>query len=113
MSESIAVTKSTPVEGLDPEVIAFRRQFEDGSPLDRIVREGAQQMLQAAIDAEVEAFVGRHGDRRDEQGRRRLAGGAPQLPASLPPLTPRRLDSVGTSESAWVMSGMMSARGMP
>ena len=70
MSESIAVTKSTPVEGLDPEVIAFRRQFEDGSPLDRIVREGAQQMLQAAIDAEVEAFVGRHGDRRDEQGRR-------------------------------------------
>ncbi len=70
MSQCIEDAKRTPVEDLDPEVMAFRRRFEDGSTLDRIVREGARQMLQAAIDAEVEAFVERHDDRRDEQGRR-------------------------------------------
>lgn len=54
----------------DPEVVGFRAQFESRSPLDEIVREGARQMLQAAIDAEVAEFLGRHQDRRDEQGRR-------------------------------------------
>jgi len=51
-------------------VVAFRRQFEAGSTLDQIIREGAQRMLQAAINAEVGSFVERHSDRRDEQGRR-------------------------------------------
>jgi transposase-like protein len=55
---------------LDPEVLAFRRQFDDRSPLDEIVREGARRMLQAAIDAEVDAFVDVHQNRRDEAGRR-------------------------------------------
>ncbi len=64
----------------DPEVLAFRAQFEqarfeqahveDRSPLDTLVREGARRMLQQAIDAEVEQFLIRHADRRDEQGRR-------------------------------------------
>ncbi len=70
MSQSIAESKRTPVEDLDPEVIAFREQFEDRSTLDQIIRQGAQQMLQRAIDAEVESFIDRHDDRRDEQGRR-------------------------------------------
>ena len=70
MSQSIAEAKRTPVEDLDSEVLAFREQFEDRSTLDAIIRQGAQQMLQAAIDAEVEAFIERHGDRRDAQGRR-------------------------------------------
>ena len=55
---------------LDPEVLAFRRQFDDRSPLDEIVHEGARRMLQLAIDAEVEAFIEDHQHRRDESGRR-------------------------------------------
>nr|WP_145376908.1 hypothetical protein [Symmachiella dynata] len=41
----------------DPEVLAFRHQFDDRSPLDGIINEGARRMLLAAIDAEVEAFI--------------------------------------------------------
>ena len=57
-------------EPLDPEVIAFRRQYDDHSPLDEIIHEGARRMLQAAIDAEVDAFIETHQHRRDEDGRR-------------------------------------------
>ena len=60
---------SNPVE-CDPEVLAFRAQFEDQSPLDEIIRSGAQQMLQTAIEAEVDDFLVRHSDRRDEEGNR-------------------------------------------
>ena len=70
MRQSIAETKRMPVEELDTEVLAFREQFENHSELDQIVREGAQRMLQAVIDAEVETFVERHSDRRDAQDRR-------------------------------------------
>ena len=55
---------------LDPEVLAFRRQFDDRSPLDEIIREGARKMLQAAIDAEVDSFIQDYQHRRDEDGRR-------------------------------------------
>ena len=55
---------------LDPEVLAFRQQFDDRSPLDEIIREGARRMLQAAIDAEVDLFIQDHQHRRDESGRR-------------------------------------------
>ncbi len=58
------------VEVADAEVLAFRTSFEGSSPLDQLVHEGARQMLQAAIDAEVEAFVAQHATRRDDQGRR-------------------------------------------
>jgi transposase-like protein len=57
-------------EALDAEVISFRDQFDQKSPLDEIVREGARRMLQSAIDAEVDAFIGIHADRTDDQGRR-------------------------------------------
>ena len=57
-------------EALDREVISFRAQFDQRSPLDEIVREGARRMLQAAIDAEVDAFIGMHAARTDEAGRR-------------------------------------------
>ncbi len=59
-----------PAEKHDAEVVPFRPTFEDSSPLDPIIREGAQRMLQAAIDAEVDAFIDQHASRRDEQGRR-------------------------------------------
>lgn len=57
---------------VDPEVLEFRSQFEGRSPLDELVRRGAQQMLQAAINAEVEQFLAEHSDRVDEQGRRQM-----------------------------------------
>ena len=57
-------------EPLDSEVLAFREQFDERSPLDQLVREGARRMLQEAINAEVESFIDQHRDRRDEQGRR-------------------------------------------
>lgn len=63
--------REVPVdEPLDPEVVAFRAQFNECSPLDELVREGARRMLQSAIDAEVDAFIASHADRTDEQGRR-------------------------------------------
>ena len=67
---------SSPVDnssGLsDPEVMQFRAQFEGRSSLDEIVRHGAQQMLQAAIDQEVADFIGTHSRRRDDEGRRHV-----------------------------------------
>ncbi|WP_372725745.1 transposase, partial [Novipirellula sp.] len=60
------------LQQLDPEVISFRAQFDQKSPLDEIVREGARRMLQSAIDAEVDAFIEIHENRRDDQGRRRV-----------------------------------------
>jgi transposase-like protein len=71
MSKTTTYRHDAPVsDELDAEVVAFRRQFDERSPLDEIVREGARKMLQAAIDAEVDAFIETHQDRRDEQGRR-------------------------------------------
>jgi putative transposase len=40
------------------------------APLDQLVREGAQRMLQAAIEAEVDQFLDEHQGRRDAGGRR-------------------------------------------
>ena len=61
-----------PDSELDPEVIAFRKQFEPSSPLEELVRQGAQQMLQAAIESEVQDFLWQHADRKDDQGRRQV-----------------------------------------
>ena len=71
MSKTTIDRRSMPVdETVDPEVLAFRQQFDEKSPLDQLVREGSRRMLQAAIDAEVEGFVARHADRVDASGRR-------------------------------------------
>ena len=71
MNKSKTDRRLTPVDqDLDPEVVAFRQPFDERSPLDELVREGARRMLQSAIDAEVEAFVSQHAQRRDEDGRR-------------------------------------------
>jgi transposase-like protein len=55
---------------VDAEVLALRSQFEGRSPLDELVREGAQKMLQAAINAEVDHFLAQYAERVDAQGRR-------------------------------------------
>jgi transposase-like protein len=57
----------------DVEVVTFREAFEAGDGrglLDQLVRRGAQQMLQKAIEAEVQEFIEQHRDRRDEEGNR-------------------------------------------
>jgi putative transposase len=78
MSKSTRVRTDRPVAGKaatleaspDAEVLAFRAQFDERSPLDEIVRDGAQRMLQAAIEAEVDDFLLAHEHRRDERGYR-------------------------------------------
>ena len=55
---------------VDSEVLQFRAQFEQRSPLDQLVRDGAQKMLQAAIEKEVDEFLAVHDSRRDEAGNR-------------------------------------------
>ena len=71
MSKTTTQRHDIPVgRQLDPEVLAFRRQFDDRSPLDEIIREGARKMLQAAIDAEVDSFIQDYQHRRDEDSRR-------------------------------------------
>ncbi len=71
MNQTKADGRLTPVDQpLDPEVISFRAQFDERSPLDELVREGARRMLQSAINAEVDAFIELHDHRRDEEGRR-------------------------------------------
>jgi putative transposase len=55
---------------VDTEVVAFRAAFDQRSPLDQLVHEGAQKMLQTAIEAEVDAFLAEYASRCDDQGRR-------------------------------------------
>ena len=58
------------------------REFSDeaASPLDAIVRVGAQKMLQRALEAEVDEFLVRHQNVVDEQGRRQVVRNG-RLPA--------------------------------
>ena len=61
---------SGPATAVDAEVLEFRSQFGQMSPLDELVRHGAQQMLQTAIEAEVDEFLSVHAERRDARGNR-------------------------------------------
>ena len=71
MTKTKTERQTMPVDNqLDPEVISFRAQFDEKSPLDEIVREGARRMLQSAIDAEVVEFITSHADKTDDDGRR-------------------------------------------
>lgn len=68
-------TQSLKVEALAPladeaDVVAFRAAFDGASPLDDIVRQGARQMLQAALESEVQTFLDQHAAKVDDQGRR-------------------------------------------
>lgn len=63
---------ASPATALDPEVVEFRTQFGKTSPLDELVRSGAQRMLQSAIETEVQEFIAVHDDRRDAIGRRQV-----------------------------------------
>ena len=51
-------------------VHSFQNLAQTLSPLDQLVREGAQRMLQAAIEAEVSTYIEQHQHLRDERGHR-------------------------------------------
>lgn len=54
------------------EVVEKRPEDEaerEMSALDRVAREGARRMLEQALAAEVQAYVERHRDARDDDGR--------------------------------------------
>jgi transposase-like protein len=75
MRKSTTATGTIPADAirkaeLDEEVVQFRAAFEERSPLDELVRQGARNMLQTAIEQEVQGFLERHADRRDDQGNR-------------------------------------------
>jgi putative transposase len=61
---------SRPACRLDAEVLGFRSEFGQRSPLDELVRQGAQQMLQSAIEREVDDFLVQYAERRDGRGNR-------------------------------------------
>jgi transposase-like protein len=61
---------SGPATTLDAGVLEFRAQFGQSSPLDELVRHGAQQMLQSAIEMEVDDFLAQYTERRDARGNR-------------------------------------------
>jgi putative transposase len=71
MTETTTFDRGNPGVGyVDREVANFREQFEGRAILDQLVRQGAQQMLQKAIEAEVQEFLEQHADRRDPKGNR-------------------------------------------
>ena len=57
MRQVTTARNASPAATLDREVVEFRSQFGASSPLDELVRTGAQRMLQTAIETEVEEFV--------------------------------------------------------
>lgn len=64
MTQVTKVSEEKPeVTSDDSEVVQFRAAFESRSVLDEIIRAGAQKMLQAAIEAEVDQFLAAHEDR--------------------------------------------------
>lgn len=73
MNKTTTCDRGIPgVSYVDREVANFREQFEGRNLLDQVVRQGAQQMLQKAIEAEVQEFLKQHDDRRDATGNRRV-----------------------------------------
>jgi putative transposase len=55
------------------------------SALDEIVLAGAQRMLAAALDAEVDAYIAGLADQHDEAGRRLVVRNGHAEPRTIPP----------------------------
>jgi transposase-like protein len=62
--------EGTPMLTVMPDVAAALPAGGPSSLIDQIVRDGARQMLAAALQAEVAAYIGQFADVRDEDGRR-------------------------------------------
>jgi len=74
--------------------------------LEDIVREGARRLLQAALEAEIDAHLARYRDRKDEAGKhlvvrngyqpkRTILTGAGPLPVTRPRVDDRALSKTG------------------
>jgi putative transposase len=70
MNQTTGFRSVLPEAPDDLEIASFREQFEGRDLLDVVVRRGAQQLLQQAIEAEVQQFLQQHQDRRDADGNR-------------------------------------------
>ena len=70
MNKTTAFRSVIPEEQVDLEVADFRKHFEGRGLLDQVIRQGAQRMLQQAIEAEVQEFLQEQNGRRDEDGKR-------------------------------------------
>jgi putative transposase len=70
MNQTTAFGNVIPETQVDLEVANFREQFEGRDLLDVLVRRGAQQILQQAIEAEVQEFLQQHQGRQDAEGNR-------------------------------------------
>ena len=66
-----------------PDVPAALPAGEPSSLIDQIVREGARQMLAAALQAEVAAYIDRFAELRDENGRRLVVRNGAAEPRTL------------------------------
>jgi transposase-like protein len=83
MNQTTAFGNVIPEQSLDSEVASFREQFEGRALLDVVVRRGAQQLLQQAIEAEVQEFLEKHQDRRDAGGKRLVVRNGHQAARTL------------------------------
>jgi transposase-like protein len=63
------VTSKQPVNPDPSATISFQQPFQDASELDAYVRQAARNMIQQAIDLEVQEFLDAHAGRVDAQGR--------------------------------------------
>jgi putative transposase len=70
MNQTTSFGNVIPEQAVDSEVTSFREQFDGCALLDVVVRRGAQQLLQRAIETEVQEFLEKHQDRRDADGKR-------------------------------------------
>lgn len=71
MNETTTFGLEKPEVGyVDVEVANFHEHFEGRGLLDQVVQRGAQQMLQKAIEAEVQEFLEEHQRRLDASGKR-------------------------------------------
>ena len=52
------------------QAVAEQPVIEEGSALEGLLQEGARRMLMQAVEAEVEAYLEKHADIRDEKGHR-------------------------------------------
>jgi len=67
---SPAVTVDSKGRGQVEQTSGWESSVPTASPLDAIARAGAREMLQKALESEVQEFLDRHSDRVDAQGRR-------------------------------------------
>ena len=102
------VTSKQPVNPDPSATISFQQPFQDASELDAYVRQAARNMIQQAIDLEVQEFLDAHAGRVDAQGRAMSSAmdtsqkgsfWSPQALSrsdSLGYATPRRIEKIGS-----------------